>query len=38
MTDNLTIIIGSYLEPDRVGRIQAAQPAARVSYEPDRGY
>jgi phosphoglycerate dehydrogenase-like enzyme len=35
MTDNLTIVIGSYLEPDLVGRIQAAQPTARVIYEPD---
>lgn len=35
MADNLTIVIGSYLEPDLVGRIQAAQPAARVVYEPD---
>lgn len=35
MTDSLTIAIGSYLEPDLVGRIQAAQPAARVIYEPD---
>jgi phosphoglycerate dehydrogenase-like enzyme len=35
MTDTLTIVIGSYLEPDLVGRIRAAQPAARVIYEPD---
>jgi len=35
MTDDLTIAIGSYLEPDLVGRIQAARPAARVIYEPD---
>jgi phosphoglycerate dehydrogenase-like enzyme len=35
MTDSLTIVIGSYLEPDLVGRIQAAQPANRVIYEPD---
>jgi len=33
-TDSLTIVIGSYLEPDLVGRIEAAQPAARVIYEP----
>ena len=35
MTGTLTIVIGSYLEPDLVGRIRAAQPAARVVYEPD---
>jgi phosphoglycerate dehydrogenase-like enzyme len=35
VTDRLTIAIGSYLEPDLVGRIQAAQPGARVIYEPD---
>lgn len=33
--DGPTIVIGSYLEPDLVGRIRAAQPAARVIYEPD---
>jgi phosphoglycerate dehydrogenase-like enzyme len=35
MTDHLTIVIGSYLEPDLIGRIRAAQPAVRVIYEPD---
>jgi len=35
MTDQLNIVIGSYLEPALVDRIQAAQPAARVVYEPD---
>jgi phosphoglycerate dehydrogenase-like enzyme len=35
MADSLTIVIGSYLEPDLAGRIRAAQPAARVIYEPD---
>ena len=30
----LTIVIGSYLEPELVGRIQAAPAAARVIYEP----
>jgi phosphoglycerate dehydrogenase-like enzyme len=35
MTDQLNIVIGSYLEPELVDRIQAAQPAARVVYEPD---
>jgi glyoxylate/hydroxypyruvate reductase A len=35
MTDSLTIVIGSYLEPDLVGRIRAAQPEAQVIYEPD---
>jgi glyoxylate/hydroxypyruvate reductase A len=35
MTESLTIVIGSYLEPDLVGRIRAAQPGARVIYEPD---
>jgi len=34
MTDQLTIVIGSYLEPELVGRIQAAPAAARVIYEP----
>ena len=34
-TDSLTIVIGSYLEPDLIARIQAAQPTARVVYEPD---
>ena len=34
-TDSLTIVIGSYLEPDLVARIRAAQPEARVIYEPD---
>jgi phosphoglycerate dehydrogenase-like enzyme len=34
MTDQLTIVIGSYLEPELVGRIQAAPSVARVSYEP----
>jgi glyoxylate/hydroxypyruvate reductase len=34
MTDQLNIVIGSYLEPALVDRIQAAQPAARVVYEP----
>jgi len=34
MTDDLTIVIGSYLEPGLVGRIRAARPAARVIYEP----
>ncbi|TVZ05981.1 D-2-hydroxyacid dehydrogenase [Trebonia kvetii] len=35
MTDNnLTIVIGSYLEPELVDRIRAARPAASVVYEP----
>jgi glyoxylate/hydroxypyruvate reductase len=35
MTDNnLTIVIGSYLEPGLVDRIRAAQPDANVVYEP----
>jgi glyoxylate/hydroxypyruvate reductase len=34
MSDRLTIVIGSYLEPDLVDRIRAAQPAAQVIYEP----
>ncbi|HTU75064.1 MAG TPA: D-2-hydroxyacid dehydrogenase [Trebonia sp.] len=33
-TDQLTIAIGSYLEPDLVARIREAQPDARVIYEP----
>ncbi len=35
VTDSLTIVIGSYLEPDLISRIRAAQPAVRVIYEPD---
>ena len=35
MTDDLTIAIGSYLEPELIARIQAAAPAARIVYEPD---
>jgi glyoxylate/hydroxypyruvate reductase A len=35
VTDQLNIVIGSYLEPALVDRIQTAQPAARVVYEPD---
>lgn len=31
----LTVVIGSFLEPDLVARIAAAQPAASVIYEPD---
>jgi glyoxylate/hydroxypyruvate reductase A len=31
----LTILIGSFLEEDLVARIAAAQPDARVIYEPD---
>jgi glyoxylate/hydroxypyruvate reductase len=34
MTDPLTIVIGSYLEPELVARIQAAPAAGRVIYEP----
>jgi glyoxylate/hydroxypyruvate reductase len=30
----LTVVIGSYLEPEQVGRI-AAQPSVRVLYEPE---
>jgi glyoxylate/hydroxypyruvate reductase len=33
-TSQLTIVIGSYLEPELVDRIQAAEPGARVVYEP----
>lgn len=32
--NNLTIVIGSYLEPALVDRIRAAQPTANVVYEP----
>jgi phosphoglycerate dehydrogenase-like enzyme len=32
--NQLTVVIGSYLEPELVGRIQAAPAAARVIYEP----
>ena len=32
--NQLTIVIGSYLEPELVGRIQAAPSAPRVIYEP----
>ena len=32
--NQLTIVIGSYLEPELVSRIQAAPSAARVIYEP----
>jgi glyoxylate/hydroxypyruvate reductase len=35
MTDQLTIVIGSYLEPGLVARIQAAPSAGRVIYEPE---
>lgn len=31
----LTIVIGSFLEPDLVARIAAAQPGAAVVYEPE---
>jgi glyoxylate/hydroxypyruvate reductase len=34
-TAGLTIVIGSYLEPEQVGRIAAAEAAGRVIYEPD---
>jgi phosphoglycerate dehydrogenase-like enzyme len=34
MTGQLTIVIGSYLEPELVDQIRAAKPAARVIYEP----
>ena len=34
MTDKPTIVIGSYLEPELVARIQAASAAGRVIYEP----
>jgi glyoxylate/hydroxypyruvate reductase len=34
MTDQLTVVIGSYLEPELVARIQAAPSAGRVVYEP----
>jgi phosphoglycerate dehydrogenase-like enzyme len=34
MTDKPTIVIGSYLEPELVARIQAAPAAGRVIYEP----
>jgi glyoxylate/hydroxypyruvate reductase A len=34
-TAGLTIVIGSYLEPDLVARIAAAPSVARVEYEPD---
>ena len=34
-TAGLTIVIGSYLEPDQVARIAAAPPVARVAYEPE---
>jgi glyoxylate/hydroxypyruvate reductase len=34
MTDPLTIVIGSYLEPGLAARIQAAPAAGRVIYEP----
>jgi glyoxylate/hydroxypyruvate reductase A len=30
----LTVVIGSFLEPDLVARIEAAQPSATVVYEP----
>jgi glyoxylate/hydroxypyruvate reductase len=35
MTDQLTIVIGSYLEPELVARIQAAPAAGRVIYTPE---
>jgi glyoxylate/hydroxypyruvate reductase len=35
MTDQLTIVIGSYLEPELVARIQAAPSAGRVIYQPE---
>ena len=34
MTGQLTIVIGSYLEPELVARIRAAPSAGRVIYEP----
>lgn len=35
MSDQLTIVIGSYLEPELAARIAAAPDAGRVIYEPD---
>jgi phosphoglycerate dehydrogenase-like enzyme len=35
MTDQLTIVIGSYLEPELVERIRAAPSAGQVIYQPD---
>ncbi|MGH3171123.1 MAG: D-2-hydroxyacid dehydrogenase [Trebonia sp.] len=32
---HLTVVIGSFLEEDLVGRIKDAQPGIRVVYEPD---
>jgi phosphoglycerate dehydrogenase-like enzyme len=34
MTGQLTVVIGSYLEPELVARIRAAPSAGRVIYEP----
>jgi glyoxylate/hydroxypyruvate reductase A len=35
MAGELTIVIGSFLEEEQVRRIAAAQPGARVVYEPE---
>jgi phosphoglycerate dehydrogenase-like enzyme len=35
MAGELTIVIGSFLEEEQVRRIAAAQPGARLVYEPD---
>ena len=32
---DLTVVIGTYLEPDLVARIEAADPALRVRYHPE---